>query len=174
MGLILRSDMRWVSNTENMVNRASFRLWLLRRLKFLGAGSKDLVEIENKQIHSILELAAPAWQGGISQAEKQDLERVQKSATGIILGPSYTSYRNALEGLQLDSLENRRNKISLKFALKSEKHDKFNSGFKPATKTVNTRTKVSKNCHVKSIHARFSNSLISFLTRLLNLYYKQL
>ena len=76
LGLILRSDMRWVSNTENMVKRASTRLWLLRRLKFLGASSEDLVDIYTKQIRCILELAAPAWQGGISQAEKQDLERV--------------------------------------------------------------------------------------------------
>ena len=85
---------------------------------------------------------------------------------------AYTTYKNVLEKLQLDSLEDRRNKLSLKFALKSEKHAKFNSWFKPATKTLNTRTKVSKYCDVKANHARFTNSPISFLTRLLNLYYK--
>ena len=35
LGLILRSDMKWTSNTENMVKKANKRLWMLRRLKNL-------------------------------------------------------------------------------------------------------------------------------------------
>ena len=73
----------------------------------------------------ILDLAAPAWQGGISQAEKQDLERVQKYAAYIILGSLYTIYNNALGISELESLELRRNNLALKFALKSEKNQKF-------------------------------------------------
>ena len=37
LGLILRSDMKWTSNTENMITKANKRLWMLRRLKNLGA-----------------------------------------------------------------------------------------------------------------------------------------
>ena len=37
IGLILRSDMKWMSNTENMVKKANKRIWILRRLKYLGA-----------------------------------------------------------------------------------------------------------------------------------------
>ena len=85
LGLIIRSDMKWNANTLNMVKKASKRLWILRRLKQLGASTHDLVDVYIKQVRCVLELAAPAWQGGISQAEKLDLERVKKCAAHIIL-----------------------------------------------------------------------------------------
>ena len=121
LGLIVRSDMKWNSNTDNMVKKASKRLWLLRRLKYLGASRRDLLEVYSKQIRCILELGAPAWQGGISIAEKQDLERIQKCAAHIILGADYTSYQDALETLQLESLEHIRNSLALRFAIEAEK-----------------------------------------------------
>ena len=78
LGLIIRSDMKWSSNTKNMLAKANKRLWILRRLKNLGTNDSDLVDVYTKQIRSVLELAVPAWQGSLSQAEKTDLERVQK------------------------------------------------------------------------------------------------
>ena len=171
LGLTIRSDMKWISNTEDMVKRGSKRLWLLRRLKFLGASVSNLLEVYTKQIRCILELAAPAWQGGITLAEKQDLERVQKCATHIILGSDYTSYQDALETLQLDSLEQRRTTLALRFAIKAEKHSKFKAWFKPTTKPINTRTKMPKYCDVKANHSRFTRSPLSYLTRTLNMYY---
>jgi hypothetical protein len=107
LGLILRADMKWTSNTDNMVKRANKRLWILRRLKNLGAEDEDLVDIYTKQIRSVLLLAVPAWHGGITQAEKFDIERIQKCASRIILEDSYTSYKDALKLLDLESLESR-------------------------------------------------------------------
>ena len=86
LGLVIRSDGRWSSNTKNMISKANKRLWILRRLKNMGAKNSDLVEVYTKQIRCILELAVPAWQGGLSQAEKTDLEQIQKTAWHIILG----------------------------------------------------------------------------------------
>ena len=172
LGIILRSDMKWISNTKNMIQKANKRLWILRRLKSLGAGTDDLVEVYTKQIRCVLELAVPAWQGGISQAERTDLERVQKSASHIILGDLYTSYKCALKDLNLDSLESRRNKLTLKFALTSEKNQKFKSWFKTATKSVYTRSKLMKYFDVKANHNRFERSPLSFITKMLNLHHK--
>ena len=107
LGLIIRSDRKWTSNTKNMIAKANKRLWILRRLKYLGAKQTDLVDIYTKQIRCVLELAVPAWQGSISQVEKLDLERIQKCACHIILGESYESYRNALKMLDLESLDSR-------------------------------------------------------------------
>ena len=69
---------------------------------------------------------------------------------------------NALDILQLDSLEQRRNVLALKFAMKSEKHQKFQSWFIRAKKTVNTRTKTPKYCEVKANHTRFQKSPSSY------------
>ena len=132
----------------------------------------DLVEVFTKQIRSVLELAAHAWQGGLTQVEKQDIERIQKSACHIILGHEYESYRSALKLLGLESLESRRIKLSLKFGIKSEKHHKFKNWFKPSVKVCNTRQELLKYCDVKANHTRFEKSPLSFLTRLLNMHYK--
>ena len=171
LGLIIRSDLKWISNTSNMVAKANKRLWILRRLSNLGASQIDLVDIYTKLIRSVLELAVPAWQGGLSQAEKQDIERVQKCACNIILGSEYISYRSALKTLCLESLEARRVKLTLKFGLKSEKHLKFKKWFKASSKTYNTRLEKPKYCPVRAYHTRFVKSPLSYLTRLLNLHY---
>ena len=80
-----------------------------------------------------MELAIPAWHGAITLAEQIDLERTQKCAAHIILGENYDSYRKALLRLNLDTLQNRRDKLCLKFGKKSEKHPKFQTWFKSAS-----------------------------------------
>ena len=57
LGLIIRTDMKWSSNSEHIVLKAYTRLWILRRLKTLGASSLDLLDVYIKQVRSILELA---------------------------------------------------------------------------------------------------------------------
>ena len=156
-----------------MIIKANKRLWILRRLKNMGAKDCDLVDVYTKQIRCILELAAPAWQGGLSQAEKFDLERIQKTACHIILGQKYESYSNALQLLELDTLEYRRNLLSLQFALKAEKHEKFQFWFKANEKKINTRQSISKYCNVIANHKRFEQSPLSYLTNLLNNYHSK-
>ena len=172
LGLVIRTDLKWASNTEYMVKKAYSRLWTLRRLKSLGADEEDLLDVYIKQVRSVLELAVPAWHGGLTQAERLDIERVQKSALHIVLGSFYTSYNNALQVTNLESLENRRDKLCLKFALKAEKHPKFREWFKKNEKNVNTRQKMPKYCEVKARLERFKNSPIAYLTNKLNEHYK--
>ena len=173
LGIILRSDMKWHSNTENMVSKANKKLWMLRRLKYLGAEVEDLVDVYVKQIRSILELAVPAWHGGISQVERQDIERVQRCSLYVILGNAYGSYRQALKTLNLENLEHRRTKLCLKFGLKAEKHEKFQKWFRENENTVNTRQEKLKYCEVQYNHTRFKTSPLCFLTQLLNEYYSK-
>ena len=77
---------------------------MLRRLKNHGAGSDDLKDVYIKQVRSVLELAVPAWHPGLTQSDSLDIERVQRAAFYIIMGPNYKSYKSALETLELDSL----------------------------------------------------------------------
>ena len=164
--------MKWVSNTNNMVKKANKKLWIVRRLKFLGATELDLVDIYIKQVRCQLELAVPAWHGAITLAERNDIERVQRSVAYIILGDNYLSYKDALKYLGLDSLMNRRDKLCLKFGRKAEKHKKFSKWFKPAFYKRFTRQVKLKYCGVVSKHTRFEKSPLSFLTRMLNQFYK--
>ena len=58
LGVVLQSDLRWKSNTEFIMRKAYSRLWILRRLKILGADRGDLIYVYVKQVRSVVELAA--------------------------------------------------------------------------------------------------------------------
>ena len=172
LGVTIRSDLKWISNSEDIVKRALNKLWIIRRLKGLGANRKELVDIYNKQCRSILEFAVPVWNGNITKNEVNDIERVQKVALHIILGNRYENYRNALEMTDLETLETRRAKLCLKFAKKAEKNDKHSKWFRKRQQTA-TRQHNSKYWNVLARTERLKKSPIPYLTDLLNKHYKK-
>lgn len=105
LGVTVQSDLKWRGNTDDITKRALNKLWILRRLKELGAQAPELIDLYTKQCRSILEYAVPVWQGSITLQERQDIERVQKVALHIIYGNQYSSYRNALKLSELEPLE---------------------------------------------------------------------
>ena len=167
LGIVIRSDLKWSDNTDYMVKRAYKKLWILRRLKALGAGPKELLDLYVKQIRCLLELAAPAWNGSLTRSEIVDIERVQKCALRIIFGASYEDYSNALEMSNLDSLEKRREILCLRFAKKASKDSKFQFWFKQKPKLA-TRQAQYEYCQPIARTERLQKGPISYLTRLLN------
>ena len=131
----------------------------------------DLVDVFVKQIRSVVEFGVPVWHSSITKMERNEIERVQKSFCKILLGDKYVSYSQSLSILKLETLETRQKNLSLRFALKAEKHDKFRNWFKPNIQTKVTRQKATKYLPVSSNHARFEKSPISYLTELLNDHY---
>ena len=85
-----------------------------------------------------------------------------------MLGVKYVNYENALKVVGLETLEERRQKLCLKFAKKAENNPKHSKWFKPNVKANNTRLIKDKYCPVYSNHMRFEKSPISYLTQLLN------
>ena len=168
LGVVITSDMKWSSNTEEMLIKAYKRLWCLRRLKGMGATLEDLVDVYKKQVRSVLELAVPAWNGALTQICRQDIERVQKMALHIMLRDSYGNYKNVLKIVSLESLDERRQKLCLKFAKKAVRHEKHSKWFVPNVRLANTRQEQDRFCPVYANHKRFDDSPISYLTKLLN------
>jgi hypothetical protein len=107
-------------------------------------------------------------QGAITQAERNEIERVKKAAHHIILGEKYLSYRSALKQTGLQSLESRREKLCLKFVQKAVKNTKHRKWFKVSHKTAKTRQKHTKYCKVVANKGRYQKSPIGYLTSLLN------
>ena len=172
LGVVVRSDMKWTSNTELMISKAYKKLWSIRRLKGMGSTTDDLKDIYVKQVRSLLEIAVPAWNGALTNVEKMDIERVQKTALHIMLGGLYNSYGDALDLVGLETLDARRHKLCLKFAIKAVNHHKHKNWFVPNANAVSTRQDHEKYVPVFSKHKRFWKSPISYLTRLLNSEYK--
>ena len=151
-----------------MVSRANKKLWFLRRLKALGASHGDLKEVYMKQIRCILEYAAPVWHSSLTAGESIQIERVQKSALRIILREKYHSYNYALEYMQLETLNSRRDRLCSKFAEKCLRSKKFSKWFKNELKETITRQRYPKFCPVYSRTKRYELSPICYMTKLLN------
>lgn len=60
-GFFIRSDMRTCSSTDYLVRKACKIMWLVRRLKGLGASKIQIVDALQKQVLSVLWLGVPAW-----------------------------------------------------------------------------------------------------------------
>ena len=50
LGVQVRSDLSWSSNTTKIFQAAYSRLWMLRRLKPLGATEAELLDVYDKQV----------------------------------------------------------------------------------------------------------------------------
>ena len=122
LGCVISSDLTWYRNTEYIVKRAYQRMVILNRLYSFCVPHDDLVTIYCLYIRSLLEQNSNVWASSITQEEIDDIESVQRVACRIILKDDYTGYTNALESLNLESLEARRQHLLLRFAKKSLKN----------------------------------------------------
>ena len=121
------------------------------------------------QVRSKLDQSAVVWHSSITKKNSGDLERVQKSALKVILGEKYDKYKDALKLIGLDSLEERRENLCLKFAKQCLRHDKL-KGLFPRNKRRHHMDK--RNCEKykvkKAKTERYRKSAIPSMQRLLN------
>ena len=168
LGVMISSDMKFSKNTQYIIKKAFRRIWMLKRLKNLGATTSQMLDVYIKQVRSVLELAVPAWQPSLTISDKNSLERVQKCALKIIYGHEYQSYNSACKLSNLLSLEDRRIKMCKAFALKAVKSDKYSKWFNLNRRKTNTRHRAPVFQPVVSRTTRFEKSPIHYLTILLN------
>ena len=171
LGVMITNDLKWASNTEYICRKAYKKMWVLRRMKILNIDPYTICDVYVKEIRSLLELAVPAWHSGLTQKQSVDIERVQKVAVKVILsdcntGKSEFTYDMALVVLNLEPLYYRREKLCLKFALKTLK-SRHKGIFTRNDNKYDTRKKekfFEKTCNTR----RHYNSPVNYLTRLLN------
>ena len=176
LGLVFKSNLSWQANTNQMCQKGFARLWMLRRLKKLGATQSEMIDVYYKQIRCILELAVAVWTPGLNKGESDQIERVQKCALHVIMGDNYQNYDHAAQLLEVDKLSQRRVQLCLNFARRLENHPKYSTWFHPAEevqppyiKTRSEKTLVqSKYTPVPYRTDRFSRSPLPYLTELLN------
>ena len=69
LGVIIRSDLKWHDNTDFICQKGYARLWLLRRSKGSGADVLEMLDVYEKQVRTVLEMAMPVWQPALTQQE---------------------------------------------------------------------------------------------------------
>ena len=169
LGTILTDDLKWTRNTNNIVKKANKRMEILRKISYFGASWDDLKNIYILYIRSLLEQSCVVWHSGLSAENKEDLERIQKSALKLILKEKFISYKNALNILELDSLEDRRESLCLEFAKRCLKNEKMKSLFPKNEKSHDMKTRCPEKYEVKYANTeRLRNFPILYMQRLLN------
>ena len=129
VGYQLRSDMRTISNTEYIVKRAWKRMWVVRRLKALGASEQELLKVLRAQVLSVLQFATPAWSTLITGQESNRIESVLRTGLYLVYGERFVSFSWALREAKISSMKEQRRKMFEKFTIDCISSTKFRKWF---------------------------------------------
>ena len=129
LGVVISDDLKWHKNTNYLTQKGNRKMRMLHIAAKFTKNREHLKHIYKTFIRSNLEFSSTVWHSSLSVADRQDLERVQKSAVKVILGKDYRNYEEALSELKLDSLNKRREHMALKFVKKSLENDNFSKLF---------------------------------------------
>ena len=142
---------------------------LLNRAAKFTNNFSDLKSIYLTYVRSILEQSAVVWHNSLSRKNIKDLERVQKTAVRIILGKRFSNYKNGLKILNLDTLNDRRKKICLKFAKNCLKNEKVKNMFPMNMSKHKMKLRRTKKFeeNIKRTE-RYKKSSIPYMQKLLN------
>ena len=173
LGFVLRSDLKTISNTEYICQKAYKRMWLIRRLKTLGCPIPELIEVLKQQIVSICEFGAAYWGCMITKTESNMLERCLKTGLHIIFQEQYITFSQCLKLAKISSLKERRLAIIARFSKNAQKNPKYKKWFcaseEPAdearTRQAGTRPLLKP---VQCRTQRYERSPLPVMTRLLS------
>ena len=170
LGLKLSSNLSWNSHINYIIKKANSRIWTIIRLKNNRVATHTLIKMYQLRVRSLLEFMVPAFAGSLSQNHIRSIERVQKRYLKCILGKEIftnKSYLEVCKSLGMKTLQERRNKICIKFVKRSLKHhpDLFpvSNNYKKTRKGKQMFLKVPK-----SKTKRYDISARVFLPRLYN------
>lgn len=84
LGIKISEDLKWSVNSAVVVKKAQQRLYFLRTLRKAHLSAKLLESFYRCSVESILTYCITAWFGNCSAADRAALQRVIKTAQGII------------------------------------------------------------------------------------------
>ena len=171
LGTTITDDLKWEENTKDLVKKGNARMCLLRAVSNFDPPLQDLKKIYIQYIRSILEQSCVVWHSSLTQEDTENIERVQKNALRVILRSNFQDYENALEKLNLESLEERREKLCLSFAKKCQRIPQARELFKEKTKIHPMNLRNTEKYHVNIFNTtRYQSSAVPYMQRLLNKY----
>ena len=169
LGVIIRSDLKTVLNTDYIVKKAYKRMWMLRRLKHLGAETSELLDVLRQQVISVCELTVPYWGPNITVSESIQIERVLRTGLYIVYGDKFKNYEWVLIESNMEPLMERRQKLMERFSQKCYKSKKFNHWFEPSTpKRIMTRRERLPLKPVQTRTIRYRKSSLPKIVEIMN------
>ena len=164
LGIQVQDDLKWQSQCEEMVKRATVTKLALRRMRALGVPQDTLVEYWKAEGRVRLEYGCPVWHSSLTIAQSHSLDRAQRAAMAAITGRWEPSHTRQLEDLGLERLSARRTKMCRAFAQRTATNSRHKDMFTPVASARRIGT-------YREILARtdtYYKSALPYLTRLLN------
>ena len=84
LGFTLLNDLSWEAHVNTICAKAAPRLYYLKQLRRAGLSSDDISYFYLTVIRPVLEYGCAAWHHGLTVAQSQKLESLQKRALRII------------------------------------------------------------------------------------------
>ena len=141
---------------------------LIKKIQSFGASLEELVHLWIVYCRSVLEQSAVVWSSSLSEQNKIDLERTQKSFSKVALKNNYTEYESGLLRLNLETLESRRQTLCLKWAKTGIKNNTMRD-LLPTNKPKQIITRTNEKHKITfSNTSRMQNSAIINMQHLLN------
>lgn len=106
IGLNINSYLTRQDPVDNIIRKASERLFMLPRAISLGVTQGQLVQLYCQRIRPVLEHAFQVWHPVLTTAYRTNLESVQIRVGRIMLGGPYYSYKATLSTFGLPTLDN--------------------------------------------------------------------
>ena len=169
LGTVLTNNLSWNENTLELVKKGFKRMQLLYKAARFTNSRQDLKSIYLTYIRSAIEQSAVVWHSSLTRKNRKDLERVQKAAIKVILSSNYTTYQEGLKILKIQSLDDRRRTLCLKFATKSLKNEKVKNMFPINEQKYRIETRKRNKFKIfKSNTNRYDKSAVPYMRRILN------
>ena len=169
LGVMVQEDLGWDAQVKQMIERASSKIWLLRRMKQLGVDEPTITTYWRSEGLVHLEMNAPVWSGGLNLGQERALQTVARRAVAAITGATREEYTATCHRLGLDpDLAARRLQLCRRFAIrtatKSRHQDLFHKQENPHITRGGGKVWREPRCRTR----RHLMSARPHLTRLLN------
>ena len=169
LGTTITNDLKWARNCDELISKANKRMLLLKKVQSFGATREEMVHLWILYCRAILEQSATLWGSSMTQENKDDLERIQKSFAKMVLKNEYIDYENALLKLNLQSLVQRRKELCSNLANNSIKHNTLNDLFPENQKSHAMKTRNPEKYQVTYANTEsLRTSTIIYMQNLLN------
>ena len=153
-------------HVDYMISKAQKRLWTIRHAKKSGMSENDLLKLFNSVIRPVLEYAAPVFHPMLNLGMRDSIERIQKRACKIIYGWN-SDYDKLIDAGKIVTLEKRREKLTIDFALKCKNSARFGGWFEEKERT-NLRKSLSINEEFAKTE-RLKNSRLFYMLSLIHI-----
>ena len=168
LGTVVNTKLSWDENCSLIIKKVNARMQLLRSIQSFGASIEEMVHLWIVFCRSVLEQSCVVWHSSLTQENKDDLERMQKTFAKLVLRQNYKSYENSLLRLNLDCLDTRRNALCLKFEQAGIKNRKIDDLFPMNEKLHQMKTRVNDQYRVQFANTdRLKNSSIITMQKII-------